>query len=67
MVRRLLHDDICFIPRRLHRDKPAVMIELKYAHSASGGMEQIKERQYAGALEKRGETNAVRSKMPMMN
>ncbi len=42
--------DICFIPRRLHQDKPAVMIELKYDHSASGALEQIKERQYAGAL-----------------
>lgn len=42
--------DICFIPRRLHLDKPAVVIELKYDQKASGALAQIKERHYVDAL-----------------
>lgn len=43
--------DICLIPRRLHADKPAVIIELKWNKSAAGAISQIKERQYVNALE----------------
>ena len=42
--------DVCFIPRKLHLDKPAVIIELKWDSSASGALTQIKEKHYAGAL-----------------
>ena len=38
--------DICLLPRRLHSDKPAVIIELKWDKNASGAIEQIKERNY---------------------
>lgn len=42
--------DICFIPRKLHMDKPAVVIELKCDLDASGAIAQIKERNYVDAL-----------------
>ena len=42
--------DICFIPRKLHLDKPAVVIELKWDKSAKGAISQIKEKQYTDAL-----------------
>ena len=42
--------DICFLPRKLHRDKPAVLIELKWDRSAKGAIAQIKEKQYVDAL-----------------
>lgn len=43
--------DICLIPRRLHADKPAAVIELKWDNSAAGAIAQIKERDYVKALE----------------
>ena len=33
--------DICFIPRKIHMDKPAVIIELKWDKSAEGAIAQI--------------------------
>ena len=42
--------DICFIPRKLHADKPAAVIELKWDKTASGAISQIKEKQYVNAL-----------------
>ncbi len=42
--------DICFLPRKLHRDKPAVVIELKWDKSAAGAIAQIKDRHYVDAL-----------------
>ena len=42
--------DVCFLPRRLHGDKPAVVIELKWDKSAAGAISQIKERHYIDAL-----------------
>nr|WP_270439632.1 AAA family ATPase [Butyricicoccus sp. AF86-03b2A] len=42
--------DICFIPRKLHLDKPAAIIELKWDKSATGALAQIKEKHYAAAL-----------------
>ena len=42
--------DVCFIPRKLHLDKPAAVIELKWDKSASGALAQIKEKQYGNAL-----------------
>ena len=42
--------DICFIPRKLHLDKPAVIIELKWDKKASGAIAQIKNRQYVDAV-----------------
>ncbi len=42
--------DVCFIPRRLHQDKPAVVIELKWDKSASGALAQIKNKNYGDAL-----------------
>ena len=46
--------DICLIPRKLHADKPAVIIELKWDKSAKGAISQIKEKKYVGALEEYG-------------
>lgn len=43
--------DVCFIPRKKHMDKPAVLIELKWDKAASTAMSQIRERQYAVSLE----------------
>lgn len=42
--------DICFIPRKLHMDKSAVVIELKWDKSAYGAIAQIKDRHYVDAL-----------------
>ena len=41
--------DIVFIPRR-NVDKPAIVIELKYNHSAKSALEQIRRKEYTGAL-----------------
>ena len=43
--------DICLIPRQLHADKPAVVIELKKDKSAQGAIVQIKNKNYGKALE----------------
>ena len=42
--------DICMVPRKQHTDKPAVVIELKWDKSASGALDQIREKQYGNAL-----------------
>lgn len=42
--------DICLIPRKLHADKPAAILELKWDKSAEGAVAQIKNRQYTDAL-----------------
>ena len=42
--------DICLIPRKLHMDKPAVIVELKWDQSASGAISQIRERNDTDAL-----------------
>ena len=42
--------DVCFIPRKIHSDKPAVILELKWDKSARGAISQIKEREYVDAL-----------------
>ena len=42
--------DICFIPRPLHADKPAAVIELKYDKDAEGAIAQIHQKQYVEAL-----------------
>jgi hypothetical protein len=42
--------DVVYIPRKLHADKPAVVIELKYNNSADGALMQIKEKRYPSAL-----------------
>ncbi len=42
--------DICFIPRKIHLDKPAVVIELKWDQNVSGAIAQIKDRNYVEAL-----------------
>ena len=43
--------DICLIPRLLHADKPAVVIELKRDRTAQGAIDQIKAKNYVKALE----------------
>ena len=43
--------DICFIPRKIHMDKPAVVVELKWDKSAEGAIKQIKDKQYTDALQ----------------
>lgn len=43
--------DICLIPRQLHADKPAVIIELKKDKDARGAIDQIKRKEYVRALE----------------
>lgn len=42
--------DLCFIPRKMHIDKPAAVIELKWDKSAEGAISQIKDRQYVEGL-----------------
>lgn len=42
--------DICFIPRKIHADKPAVFLELKWDKNAKGAISQIKEKDYVDAL-----------------
>ena len=43
--------DIFFIPRPLHADKPAAVIELKKDKDAQGAIAQIKQKNYVKALE----------------
>ena len=42
--------DICFLPRKLYADKPAVIIELKWDRDVHGAIAQIRERRYPAAL-----------------
>ncbi|MDR0929759.1 MAG: ATP-binding protein [Oscillospiraceae bacterium] len=42
--------DVVYIPRKLHAEKPAVVIELKYNKSAEGAIEQIRAKRYPAAL-----------------
>lgn len=42
--------DLRFLPRRLHADKPAAVIELKWDQNARGAIAQIHEGQYVDAL-----------------
>lgn len=42
--------DICLIPRKMHLDKPAVIIELKRGNSAQEAIAQIKQKKYSEAL-----------------
>lgn len=42
--------DICFIPRKKHLDKPAVVIELKWDKTAEGAIAQIKQKRYMDSL-----------------
>lgn len=42
--------DIVFLPRK-HTNKPALIVELKWDKSVQGAICQIKDKQYAGALE----------------
>lgn len=42
--------DVCFVPRKMHLDKPAVVMELKWDQSAAGAIQQIKNKQYIEAL-----------------
>ena len=42
--------DICLIPRKIHTDKPAAVIELKWDQSAEGAISQIKEKKYTDVL-----------------
>lgn len=42
--------DVCMIPRKKHFEKPAIVIELKWDKSATGALEQIRERKYTNAL-----------------
>lgn len=42
--------DLVFLPRK-HSDKPAMVVELKYGHSAWSATQQIKEKHYPKALE----------------
>ena len=41
--------DMAFIPRR-HTDMPALLVELKWDHSAQGAIDQIREKHYEGVL-----------------
>ena len=43
--------DIFFIPRPMHMDKPAAVIELKKDKNAQGAIDQIKQKNYVKALE----------------
>lgn len=38
------------MPRKLHADKPAAVIELKWDKNAEGAITQIKEKKYVEAL-----------------
>ena len=42
--------DLVFIPRHIHADKPAAIVELKKDKSADGAIAQIKDKRYTGAL-----------------
>jgi len=43
--------DMVFTPRSNNLDKPAMIVELKWDHSAQGAIQQVKEKQYVKALE----------------
>lgn len=43
--------DICLVPRKLHMDKPAAIIELKYGNAVEDAINQIRERQYVSVFE----------------
>lgn len=49
--------DLVFLPRMNHRDKPALIVELKWNHSVRGALAQILDREYPSALE--GYTNNI--------
>jgi hypothetical protein len=42
--------DIVLMPKIYHIDKPAMILELKWDHSASGAIKQIEDQKYVGAL-----------------
>lgn len=42
--------DIVFFPRRICPDKPAIIVELKWNHSAEGAIDQIKRKEYIKGL-----------------
>lgn len=42
--------DLLYIPRNIHRDKPALLIELKWDKEVHAALAQIKEQQYPAAL-----------------
>jgi hypothetical protein len=42
--------DVVYLPRKLHADKPAVVVELKYDKTAEGAIAQIKAKRYPAAL-----------------
>ena len=46
----LFRSDICFLLRKLHLDKPAVVMELKWNQDVYGAIAQIKDRHYVDAL-----------------
>ena len=43
--------DVVMIPRKDTKNKPAILVELKYDTDADSAIRQIKEKRYAGALE----------------
>lgn len=43
--------DMVYLPRRKFPDKPALVVELKWNHSAQGAIDQIKKKQYVQSLE----------------
>ena len=42
--------DLIFMPRKKHMDKPAILIELKWNKSATGALQQIKNKKYPEVL-----------------
>ncbi len=42
--------DICYIPRKSHPDKPALLVELKWNKDAAGALAQIHNKDYPDAL-----------------
>ena len=38
------------IPRKIHLDKPAIVMELKWNKNAEGAIQQIKDKEYIDAL-----------------
>ena len=43
--------DLVFLPRKRFPDKPALVVELKWDKSATGAIQQIKEKEYCRSLE----------------
>ena len=43
--------DMVYLPRKKFPDKPALVVELKWNHSAEGAIDQIKKKQYVKSLE----------------